>query len=55
MIRPSKRYLRPTIVTADQNVELDSAFCILYNPDVIPVTQPATVDVGTIAVSPAEV
>jgi len=55
VIRPGKRYLRPTIVTADQNVEIDSAFCVLYNPDVIPVTQPATVDVGTIAVSPAEV
>lgn len=55
VIRPAKRYLRPTIVTATQNVEIDSAICILYNPDVIPVTQPATVDVGTIAVSPAEV
>jgi hypothetical protein len=54
VIRPSKRYLRPTIVTADQDVEIDSAFCILYNPDVIPVTQPATVDVGTLVVSPAE-
>jgi hypothetical protein len=54
VIRPSKRYLRPTIVTADQNVEIDDAICILYNPDVIPVTQPATVDVGTLVVSPAE-
>jgi myo-inositol-hexaphosphate 3-phosphohydrolase len=55
VINPSKRYLRPTIVTADQNVEIDSAFCILYNPAVIPVTQPDTVDVGTLVVSPAEV
>jgi hypothetical protein len=55
VICPSKRYLRPTIVTADQNVEIDSAFCILYNPDVIPVTQPTTVDASTLVVSPAEV
>jgi hypothetical protein len=54
VIRPSKRYLRPTIVTADQNVEIDDAICILYNPDVIPVTQPATVDASTLVVSPAE-
>lgn len=55
VIRPAKRYLRPTIVTATQDVEIDSAICILYNPDVIPVTQPATVDVGTLVVSPDEV
>lgn len=55
VIRPAKRYLRPTIVTATQNVEIDSAICILYNPDVIPVTQPATVDKATLVVSPAEV
>ena len=54
VIRPSKRYLRPTIVTADQNVEIDDAICILYNPDTIPVTQPTSVDVGTLVVSPAE-
>ena len=54
VIKPRERYLRPTIVTATQNVEIDSAFCILYNPDVKPVTQPATVDVGTLVVSPAE-
>jgi hypothetical protein len=55
VIKPRERYLRPTIVTADQNVEIDSAICILYNPDVIPTVQPATVDVGTLVVSPAEV
>lgn len=55
VIQPSKRYLRPTIVTADQNVEIDSAFCILYNPDIIPITQPTTVDAGVLVVSPAEV
>lgn len=55
VIAPRERYLRPTIVTATQNVEIDSAICILYNPTVIPVTQPATVDVGTLVVSPAEV
>lgn len=54
VIEPRERYLRPTIVTATQNVEIDSAICILYNPTVIPVTQPATVDVGTLVVSPAE-
>jgi hypothetical protein len=55
VIKPRERYLRPTIVTADQNVEIDSAICILYNPDVIPTVQPATVDAGTLVVSPAEV
>jgi hypothetical protein len=54
VIKPRERYLRPTIVTATQNVEIDSAICILYNPDVMPITQPATVDVGTLVVSPAE-
>lgn len=54
VIKPRERYLRPTIVTATQNVEIDSAICILYDPDVEPVTQPATVDVGTLVVSPAE-
>jgi hypothetical protein len=55
VVKPRERYLRPTIVTATQNVEIDEAFCILYNPIAMPVTQPATVDVGTLAVSPAEV
>lgn len=54
VIKPRERYLRPTIVTATQNVEIDDAICILYNPVNIPVTQPATVDVGTLVVSPAE-
>jgi len=54
VIKPRERYLRPTIVTATQDVEIDSAFCFLYNPDVIPVTQPATVDASTLVVSPAE-
>lgn len=54
VVKPRERYLRPTIVTATQNVEIDSAICILYNPDVKPVTQPATVDVDTLVVSPAE-
>jgi hypothetical protein len=55
VIKPRARYLRPTIVTATQDVEIDDAFCILYNPTAMPVTQPATVDVGTLAVSPAAV
>ena len=55
VIKPRERYLRPTIVTATQDVEIDSAICILSNPDVIPVTQPATVDASTVVVSPAAV
>ena len=55
VIRPRERYLRPTIVTATQNVEIDCGVCILYNPDTIPVTQPATVDASALVVSPAEV
>jgi hypothetical protein len=54
VVKPRERYLRPTIVTADQNVEIDDAICILYNPDVMPVAQPATVDDDTLVVSPAE-
>lgn len=54
VIRPRERYLRPTIVTATQDAEIDSAICILYNSDVKPISQPATVDVGTLVVSPAE-
>jgi hypothetical protein len=54
VIKPRERYLRPTIVTATQDVGIDDAICILYNPDVIPVTQPATVDASTLVVSPAE-
>jgi hypothetical protein len=54
VIKPRERYLRPTIVTATQDVEIDDAICILYNPIVKPITQPATVEVGTLAVSPAE-
>ncbi len=54
IVKPRERYLRPTIVTADQNVEIDDAICILYNPDVKPITQPTTVDVGTLVISPAE-
>jgi hypothetical protein len=54
VIKPRERYLRPTIVTADQNSEIDFGVCILYNPDVIPVSQPATVDDETLVVSPAE-
>ena len=54
VIKPRERYLRPTIVTATQDVEIDWGVCILYNPDVIPVTQPTTVDASTLVVSPAE-
>lgn len=55
IIKPRERFLRPTIVTADQNVEIDSAICILYNPDVKPVVQPDTIDASALVVSPAEV
>ncbi len=54
VVKPRERYLRPTIVTATQDVEIDSAFVILYNPAVKPISQPSTVDVGTLVVSPAE-
>ncbi len=54
VLRPRERYLRPTIVTATQNVEIDSAICILYNPTLAPITQPTTVDASTLVVSPAE-
>ena len=54
VVKPRERYLRPTIVTATQDVTINSAICILYNPDVKPVTQPATVEVGTLVISPAE-
>lgn len=54
VVKPRERYLRPTIVTATQDVEIDSAFVILYNPTVKPISQPSTVDAGTLVVSPAE-
>ena len=54
VIKPRERYLRPTIVTATQDVEIDDAICILYNPMAKPITQLATVKVGTLVVSPAE-
>lgn len=54
VVKPRKRYLRPTIVTATQNAEIDSAICILYNPGVKPVVQPATVDASTLVISPPE-
>lgn len=54
VVKPRERYLRPTIVTATQDVEIDDAICILYNPIVKPIAQPATVEVGTLVVSPAE-
>lgn len=54
VVKPRERYLRPTIVTATQDVEIDDAICILYNPIVKPISQPATVDVGTLVISPAE-
>jgi len=55
VIKPRERYLRPTLTTATENSEIDWGVCILYNPDVIPVTQPATIDDDTLVVSPAEV
>lgn len=54
VIKPRERYLRPTIVTATQDVEIDWGVCILFNPDNIPVTQPTTVDASTQVISPAE-
>ncbi len=53
--RPAERYLRPTIVTATQNAEIDWGICILYNPRVRPIAQSSTlVAAGTQVVSPAE-
>jgi hypothetical protein len=54
IVKPQERYLRPTIVTATQDVEIDSAICILYNPEVMPTTQTAFVADDTLVVSPAE-
>lgn len=54
IIKPRERYLRPTIVTATENVEIDWGLCILHNSDHLPITQPATVDVATLVMSPAE-
>ena len=54
VIKPRERYLRPTIVTATQDVEIDWAVCILYNPKVKPVSQSTLVDDETLVVSPAE-
>jgi hypothetical protein len=54
IIKPRERYLRPTIVTATENVEIDWGLCILHNSDHFPITQPATVDVATLVMSPAE-
>ena len=54
VIKPQERYLRPTIVTATQNVTINDGTCYLYNPTVIPVIQPATVEDDTLVVSPNE-
>lgn len=55
VVKPRERYLRPTIVIATQNAEIDSAICILYNPSVKPIAQPATVDASALVISPAAV
>ena len=52
--KPRERYLIATLTSATQDVEIDAGICILYNPTVKPITQPTTVDVGTLVVSPAE-
>jgi len=54
VVNPRERYLKATITTATQNVEIDSGFCILYNPATKKVTQPATIDASTLVVSPGE-
>lgn len=54
VIKPRERYLRPTIVTATQDTEIDWGVCILYNPSEIPVTQTSAVDASTLVVSAAE-
>jgi len=54
IIKPRERYLRPTIVTASEDVEIDWGVCILYNPVNYPITQPDTIDDYALVVSPAE-
>jgi hypothetical protein len=55
VIKPRERYLRPSIIIGTQDAAIEWGVCILFNPDVIPVSQPATVDDDTLVVSPAEV
>jgi len=43
VVKPRERYLRAVLTTATQNGEIDAGICILYNPAVKPVTQPATI------------
>lgn len=54
IVKPRERWLRPTIVTATQNVEIDWGVCILYNPDIKPIAQPDTIDASALVISPAE-
>jgi len=54
VIKPRERYLRPTLTIATQDSEIDWGVCILYNPDVIPVTQTSALADDTLVVSPAE-
>jgi len=52
VVQPRKRYLIATLTSATENAEIDAGFCVLYNPDVKPVPQPATIDKSTLIVSP---
>jgi len=55
VIKPTERYLRATIVRDTQDSEIDSVFCILFNPRKLPVDQPDTIDAAASVVSPAQV
>lgn len=54
VVKPRKRYLRVEIERDTQNSEIDSVFCILYNGQAKPATQPATIDASAQVVSPAD-
>lgn len=50
---PQKRYLKLIVKRATQNSVVDGIIAFLFNPYIVPVTQPATV-AGELSVSPAE-
>lgn len=54
VLRPRERYLRPTVKTETQNVEVDWGLCVLYNPNVKPKAQPDNIKAATLAISPAD-
>ncbi len=53
VLNPQKRYLKLVVNRATQNAVLDGIVAFLFNPYIVPVTQPATI-AGELHVSPAE-